>query len=86
MFYPDYVWMFFNWYLDKWWLADSSCTKNGKVSSQNLERLVETSLVLDHYPRIENEDADKPNVGNIVSNCVYKTTVLIKVAHVTHQI
>ena len=68
MFYPDYVWMFFNWYLDHWWLTERSCTKNGKVPAANLERLVETSLVLDHYPRIEDEDANKTNVGNIVSN------------------
>ena len=71
MFYPDYVWIFFNWYLDDWWLAESSCTKNGKVSSKNLERLVKTSLVLDHYPRIEDKDANKSNVGNIVSYGVH---------------
>ena len=67
MFYPNYVWMFFNWYLDNWWLAKSSCTQNGQVQSEDLERIVRTSLVLDHYPRIEDKDADKPNVGKIVS-------------------
>ena len=66
MFYPDYVWMIFNWYLDHWWLAESSCTKRG-LQAENLERLVRNSLVLDHYPRIEDKDAHKPNVGKIVS-------------------
>ena len=66
MFYPDYVWMFFNWFMDNWWL-NGSCTKNGKLLATNLEKLIETSLVLAHYPRIEDKDADKPNVGNIVS-------------------
>ena len=66
MFYPDYVWMFFNWYLDNWWLGESSCTKNG-LPAENLEKLLKDSIVLDHYPRIEDEDADKLNVGKIVS-------------------
>jgi len=68
MFHPNYVWMFFNWYLDNWWLVESSCTKNGLVQGENLGRLVRTALVLDHYPRIEDKDVDKPNVGNIVSS------------------
>ena len=72
MFYPNYVWMFFNWYMDHWWLVKRSCTKDGKLPAKNLEKIVETSLVLDHYPRIEDEDANKTNVGNIVSN--YRTS------------
>ena len=52
--------------MDNWWM-NRSCIKNGKVLATNLEKLIETSLVLAHYPRIEDKDADKPNVGNIVS-------------------
>ena len=77
MFYPNYVWMFFNWYMDKWWLAGRSCAKNGKVPAKSLERLVETSLVLDHYPRIEDEDVNKTNVGNIVSNLLAHTVATV---------
>ena len=73
MFYPDYVWMFFNWYLDNWWLSKSNCTRSG-LQTKHLGRLIRNSLVLDHYPRIEDEDADKPNVGNIVSS--YTVTIL----------
>ena len=62
--------MFFNWYLDHWWLVESSCTKNG-LQAKNLEKLVRNSLVLDHYPRIEDKDADTVNVGNIVSIILY---------------
>ena len=58
--------MTFNWYFDHWWLHESSCTKSG-LQAKKLERLVRNSLVLDHYPRIEDKDVDKPNVGKIVS-------------------
>lgn len=67
MFYPEYVWMVFSWYLHHWWLAKSSCAKH-HIQAKKLERLVRTSLVFDHYPRMEDEDADKLNVGGIVSN------------------
>lgn len=67
MYHPTYAWMFFNWYLDHWWLANSSCTGKGLVKGENLERVVETSLVFDHYPRIEDEHRDEPNQGNVVS-------------------
>ena len=66
MFYPDYVWMLFNWYTDDWWLEKSSCAKNA-TQAKKLERLVETSLVLDHYPRIDEKDKNKTNIGKIVS-------------------
>ena len=72
MFYPTYTWISFNWYSDYWWLGNSSCTKDGSVKAKDLERVLRTSLIVDHYPRIEDEDADEPNVGNIVSNlCKY---------------
>ena len=69
MFHPTYVWMFFNWYLDNWWLInDSSCIMDGSVKPQDLEHVLRTSLILDHYPRIDDEHANDQNVGNIVSN------------------
>ena len=68
MFHPTYVWMFFNWYLDNWWLVDnSSCIMDGSVNPQDLERVLRSSLILDHYPRIDDECANDQNVGNIVS-------------------
>ena len=69
MFYPTYVWIFFNWYLEKWWATDnSSCIADGSVKSEDLEMLVRSSLSMDHFPRIEDEHVDELNVGNIVSN------------------
>lgn len=67
MHYPTYAWMFFNWYLDNWWLANSSCVRDGSVKGKSLERIVRTSLVFDHYPRIEDEHRNKSNQANIVS-------------------
>ena len=71
MYYPEYVYIFYNWYLDNWWLNESKCAKNPS-EAKKLERVVSRSLVVDHAPRIEDQDADKPNVGNIVSNRAYK--------------
>lgn len=67
MYYPDYVWMFFNWYSDNWWMLNSSCIMDGSAQIKDLEKVVKTSIVLDHYPRIEDEDVNKTNIGNIVS-------------------
>lgn len=52
-------------------MAKSSCAKH-HIQAKKLERLVRTSLVFDHYPRMEDEDADKVNVGGIVSNYANK--------------
>ena len=69
MFHPTYAWMFFNWYLDNWWVINnSSCVMDGSVQATDLERVLRSSLILDHYPRIDDERANEPNVGNIVSS------------------
>ena len=67
MYYPTYAWMFFDWYLDNWWLANSSCVLDGSVKGESLARVVRASLVFDHYPRIEDEHRNRINQGNIVS-------------------
>jgi len=71
MYHPTYAWMFFNWYLDNWWIANSSCTidDDGSVKGEISERVIRTSLIFDHYPRIEEEHKNEPNQGNIVSIC-----------------
>ena len=61
MYHPDYAWMFFNWYSATWWMGDSKC------SVKDLERVIERSIVFDHYPRIEEDQTDIPNIGKIVS-------------------
>lgn len=63
MYHPNYAWMFFNWYLDRWWFDNSSCVEQ----AQSLEAVIETSIVFDHYPRIERDRMDEPNIGKIVS-------------------
>ena len=69
MLHPTYAWMFFNWYLEGWWGMDNgSCIVNGSTKAKDLEKVLQTSLVLDHLPRIEDDRADELNVGNIVSN------------------
>ena len=72
MVHPRYAWMFFNWYNDNWW-TNISCTKNNSVVEEAIEDILSTSLIFDHYPRIDEEYKDKPNVGNIVS---YKVITL----------
>ena len=70
MAHPEYAWMFFNWYNDNWW-TDVSCTKNDPVTETAIENILLTSLIFDHYPRLDEEYKDELNVGNIVS---YVTT------------
>ena len=60
--------MFFNWYMDRWWFDESSCEPQAK----SLESVIETSIVFDHYPRIDEDRKDDLNIGQIVSiNLVY---------------
>ena len=66
MYYPEYVMIFYNWYLDYWWSGESNCAD--KLNNKNLEMVLRRSLVVDHAPRIEDQDANRPNIGNIVSN------------------
>ena len=57
--------MFFNWYSGRWWFDEyGSCSEDG----EKLETVVRTSLVFDHYPRIEEDLKNEPNIGKIVSS------------------
>ena len=67
MYHPTYAWMFFNWYRNGWWLGNTSCILESSVVPENIEEVMRTSLIFDHSPRIEDEQKDKPNQGNIVS-------------------
>jgi len=66
MTHPEYAWMFFNWYNDNWW-TNVSCTKNDPAKEEEIENILSTSLIFDHYPRIDEKYRKEPNVGNIVS-------------------
>lgn len=62
MFYPTYVWMFYNWYIDDWWVIDSSwssCVSEGSVQVEDLESVLRNGLSLEYYPRIEDEHVDE---------------------------
>ena len=48
-------------------IDNSSCVMDGSVKVEDLDRVLRNSLILDHYPRIEDENANEKNVGNIVS-------------------
>jgi len=66
MAHPEYAWMFFNWYNDNWW-SNISCTENNLAREEDIENILLTSLIYDHYPRIDEEYRNESNVGNIVS-------------------
>ena len=74
MAHPRYAWMFFNWYNDNWW-ANISCTQNNSSREKAIEAILSSSLIFDHYPRIDEKDKHKLNVGNIVSYGVKLYTV-----------
>ncbi|XP_065899540.1 gamma-aminobutyric acid type B receptor subunit 2-like isoform X3 [Dysidea avara] len=65
--HPKYAWMFFSWYNDNWW-TNTSCTINDLAKEAAIENILLTSLIFDHYPRIDEEHKDVPNVGNITWN------------------
>ena len=64
MYHPEYAWMFFNWYMDRWWFDESECSEQ----AQELEAVIETSIAFDHYPRLEEDQQNISNIGGIVSN------------------
>ena len=73
MFYPTYAWILFNWYRDIFWVNDEpSCIKDGSAEPKDLERVLRTSITLEHFPIIDEKQVDELNVGNIVSNYVFK--------------
>jgi len=64
MFHPTYQWMLFSWYSRDW--LNAGCAANNSIIRKQLEAIVETALLFDHYPRIDEEDKDRMNVGNTV--------------------
>ena len=64
MTHPGYAWMFYNWYTNNWWSVSTSfdCTIDTR------KRFLEYSLVFDHYPRIKDDEKNKPNVAGMVRN------------------
>ena len=65
--YPDYVWIVHHWYNMDWWnQSDGNCTPNEMAAMLNMQ------FIIDHYPRISDEDKNRTNIGNIVSaSCDY---------------
>ena len=64
--YPDYVWMVHNWYTIDWWM-NGSCTKD------QMREVLDLQIVLDHYPRISEEDKNRTNIGGVVSKKAAKS-------------
>ena len=76
MFHPTYAWIFFNWYRDKFWIADNpSCLMDKSAQPEDLERVLRTSLVMDQWPTVEDDEGDELNVGNIVSCIIVRGRV-----------
>jgi len=63
--------MIHNWYNLDWW-KNSSCT------IEEMKKVLTSQIVLDHYPRIDEKDKNKTNIGGVVSNYVCNQ---IKVAY-----
>ena len=66
MIYPDYVWMTYGWYSERWWndtanMTDLSC------SSVQLESAIERSLSFHHFPLPTQDEEDAPTDVNYVS-------------------
>ena len=64
--HPDYVWMVHNWYNIDWWTnrANSSCTLD------QMKAVLSLQIVLDHYPRIDEEDKNVTNIGGVVRSYI----------------
>ena len=62
--HPEYVWMVHNWYNIDWWTAmnNSNCTR------EQMKEVLTSQIVLDHYPRINEDDKNKTNIGGVVSD------------------
>ena len=69
MFHPTYAWIIYNWYRDNFWVTDNpSCIMDGSAKPEDLERVLRTSITLEQFPIIADEQRDEQNVGKIVSN------------------
>ena len=60
--YPDYVWMVHHWYNMDWWRQG-----HGGCIPSEMMIMLRMQFVIDHYPRIDDEDKNITNVGGIVS-------------------
>ena len=63
---PDYVWMVHNWYTINWWKEGVAfnCTPD------EMRTVLNSQIVLDNYPRINEDDKNTVNIGGIVSKCL----------------
>ena len=61
MIHPDYVYMFHNWYSNEWWTQPPPDCEIDEV-----QRVLEFSLLFGHYPRIPEDMKNVTNVGNLV--------------------
>ena len=64
MIYPNFVWMSYGWYTEGWWtqqLQDTSCTL------AQMERAIQRSLSVQHFPVPMEDEKDAPTDVNYVS-------------------
>ena len=63
MIYPEYVWMSYGWYTEKWWLEeDTDCT------AEQMQRAIARSLAIHHFPIPTSEEENAPTDVVYVSN------------------
>ena len=66
--HPDYVWMVHNWYNIDWWTNRT----NLRCTQDQMKEILNLQIILDHYPRINEEDKNKTNIGGVVSEKIVK--------------
>ena len=63
MIYPEYVWISYGWYTEKWWLEeDTDCT------TDQMQNAIQHSLAIHHFPTPMSEEENAPTDVVYVSN------------------
>ena len=73
--------MFHNWYSDEWW---TQLTPN--CATDQIQSVLEFSLLFGHYPRIPDDMKNVTNVGNLVSEDMHKCTKAANSQSVEHLV
>ena len=67
-----YQWLTFAWYPTEWWKAEPA-DRDGQYTpilcdTADLEKMIEHSFIIDHYPFVEEEDRGQPtDINDMVS-------------------
>lgn len=69
--------MVHNWYNTDWWRRnDSGCTPDEMLNMLNMQ------IIIDHFPRIREEDKNTTNIGGIVSQVMTVHIYIVNSSHI----